>query len=271
MPSRFEKAPLTALFLTIMAAIAVPAHADVILYSTGFEAPTFTVGALAGQDGWNQFGPSTATVENFFTLTGSQSVFLDGGTATQAGPWHQDPSAGTPYVDLSADIAIFTSTNQSEWQFAATGNNLTSFLGGIDITQTDQIEAITLGFPVIGTFARSTSFTSPTWNHVDLLFDIATQTYDISINGVQLASNLPFCETNAPGCIGGSGTTNYGDGVFDSFGQSTSGVSGLTNDSAYMDNYQVSDVSSVPEPSGLLLLVTVIGAFGVGLRRKFSI
>jgi len=268
MPLRFEKAVLPALFLAVMAAVAIPAHADVVLYSTGFEAPTFTTGALAGQNGWAQFGPSTATVENFFAKTGSQAVFVDGSTATQAGPYHQDPSAG-PLVDLSADIAIFTSSTQSTWQFAATGNSLTKFLGGIDIFPNSQIEAITPGFPVIGSFARSTSFVTPTWNHIDLLFDIATQTYNITLNGVLLDSNVPFCETNAAGCIGGSGTTNYGDGVFDSFGQSSG--TGVSNDSGYMDNYQVTLVSGVPEPSSIVLLLTVFGVVGAGLRRNFSV
>jgi len=262
MPSRFKKAVLPALFLALMAVVARPAHADVVLYSTGFEAPTFTTGAIAGQNGWLQFGPSTATVENFFAKTGSQAVFVDGGTATQAGPYHQDPSTG-PLVDLSADIAIFTSSTQSAWQFAATGNGLISYLGGIDILANNQIDAITNGFPVIGSFARSTSFVTPTWNHIDFLFNIATQTYKISINGIVLDSNVPFCESNV-GCTG-VGVTNYGDGFFDSFG----GVGG--NDSGYMDNYQVTLVSSVPEPSSIVLLLTALGVVGARLRRNLFI
>jgi len=49
-----------------------PAWADVTLYSTSFENPPFTTGAVSGQDGWNSFGPGTPAVVNFFADTGSQ-------------------------------------------------------------------------------------------------------------------------------------------------------------------------------------------------------
>src|SRR5580700_4159335 len=99
------------------------AHADTVLYSTSFENPPFTTGPIAGQDGWNVFGPGISTVENSFADTGSQAVFVDGGTASQSGPYHSVFSTG-PLVDVSADLAIFTSSTQSEWQFAGLGSGL---------------------------------------------------------------------------------------------------------------------------------------------------
>jgi hypothetical protein len=263
MALRFETTLLPVLLLGLAGAAARPAYADLVLYSTGFESPTFTTGAIAGQDGWATFGPGISTVENNFAKTGSQAVFIDGGTATQSGPYHADATTG-PLVDLSADIAIFTSSTQTGWQFAGTGPGLIGYLGGIDIDANSVIHAITAGFPVIGTFSRATAFDSTAWHHIDLLFNIATQTYDINLDNVTLASNVAFCGSNA-GCTGAHVST-YADGFFDSFG----GVRG-SNDSAYMDNYRVALPSAVPEPSSVLLLVTAIGGVTAGIvRRKLS-
>jgi hypothetical protein len=188
----------------------VSAYGAVVLYSTGFENPPFTPGAIAGQDGWSVFGPGISTVENSFAKTGSQAVFVDGGTATQCGAFHGNVSTGTPFVELSADIAIFTSTSQTEWQFAGTGPGLVGYIGGIDVLPNNQIQAITAGFPVVGIFPRATAFNASVWHHIDLLFNITTQTYSLSLDGSLLGSNLPFCGSNV-GCSGAS-VAAYGDG-----------------------------------------------------------
>jgi hypothetical protein len=261
-PSRVATAVWSGLILALVALAIPAARADVVLYQTSFESPTFATGPISGQDGWSVFGPGISTVESPFAKTGSQAVFVDGGTASQSGPFHSDTTAG-PLVDLSADIAIFTSSNQTSWQFAATGPGLIGFLGGIDIGFAgggSSIQAITAGFPVIGSgFSRATAFDATAWHHIDLLFDIATQTYNITLDGSTLDSNVPFCGSNS-GCTGAA-VPLYSDGFFDSFGTG--------NDSGYMDNYQVALVNPVPEPSSVFLLVTVLG-IGVGLRRKFS-
>src|SRR5580698_9956307 len=139
----------TAFPAMLLAVIAPLAYGDSILYSTLFENPTFTTGPIAGQDGWNVFGPGISSVENAFAKTGTQAVFVDGGTASQSGPYHADSSTG-PLVELSADIAIFSSSTQTEWQFAGLGPALNGYLGGINILANNDIVAITAGSPVIG-------------------------------------------------------------------------------------------------------------------------
>ncbi len=252
---------LSTLAVAAMCALAPLAHADVVLYSTGFENPPFTTGPIAGQDGWNVFGPGISTVENTFVKTGSQAVFIDGSTASQSGPFHSDFSTGTPFVDLSADIAIFSSSTQSEWQFAGLGPGLAGFLGGINVLPNDQIQLITPSFTTLGgLFPRATAFDSTAWHHIDLLFNMVSQQYDVSLDGSLLASDVPFCGSNA-GCSGAF-VPAYGTGLFDSFGGG--------NDSAYMDNYRVANVNAVPEPSHLLLLGSAVLGLAA-LRRKFSV
>jgi hypothetical protein len=260
--SRFTRSAFTAL-LALIAGSAVPAVHAGVLYGAAFETPAFATGFISGQDGWNVYGPGNPIVENFFVDTGSQAVFVDGDEASQTGPYHSDVSTGS-IVDLSADIAIFSSSTQTEWQFAALDPTLTQFLGGIDIFPDDTIVALTAGAPVIGAFPRATAFDSTAWHAIDLLFNTSSQTYNVTLDGVTLASNLPFCGNN--GCDGATVAT-YAAGIFDSFGAASSGVgAGSTpNDSGYLDNFQV---AGVPEPSTILLLGLGLAGAAIRLRRQ---
>ena len=255
---------IRAALLAFATVLTIPAVHSTVLYSTSFENPPFTTGAIAGQDGWSVFGPGISTVENSFARTGSQAVFVDGGTPSQSGPFHGDTSSG-PLIDLSADIAIFTSSTQSEWQFAALGPGLAGFLGGIDVLPDNSIIAITSGFTPLGVFPRAAAFNLTAWHHIDLLFNMTAQTYSIKLDGSTLASNVAFCGDNGP-CAGAPVPT-YGVGFFDSFGQSTFGGIPGTNDSGYMDNFQV---AVVPEPASVLGVIAGLAVLGAGLRRKLS-
>jgi len=123
-----------ALTLAAFCGTASPVSAAV-LYATSFENPPFTVGPIAGQDGWAEFpGSGAAFVENSFALTGTQAVDVIPALATgQNGPYK-------------------TVNTQSAWQFAAVGAGLIGFAGGIDIDANGTIHAISGSFPVIGSF-----------------------------------------------------------------------------------------------------------------------
>lgn len=252
---RLESFALCALSIALMLVVSTPAAHGSVLYSTGFEPPTFTLGSLAGQDGWSVFGPATVLVENTLVQSGLQAVSVDGSAGNQSGPYHSDFSTG-PLLQLSAGIYIASSSTHSEWQFAGLGSGLTPFLGGIDILNTGQIEAITAGFPVVGTL------TYDTWNNVSFLFNITTQTYSITLNGVVVDSSAPFCGDNGP--CGGAHVSSYGVGLFDTFGGG--------NDKGYIDNYSVvENPTSTPEPSSFALFGSgILGVAGV-LRRKLKL
>ncbi|MGA3185756.1 MAG: PEP-CTERM sorting domain-containing protein [Bryobacteraceae bacterium] len=247
----------SALFAAFLVLASRAAYADTVLYSTGFETPTFTTGPLNGQNNWSVFGPGTPTVESSFADTGSQAVFVDGGAASQSGPYYAISSSG-PLIDLSADIAIFTSSTETEWQFGALGPGLVGYLGGINIEPNGDIYAITAVPSEIGTFTKATAFNSAAWQNINLLFDIATQTYSVSLNGTLLASNIPFCGSNST-CTGAN-ISSFGDAFFDSFGNG--------NDSAYMDNFSIVSVS--PEPSMIFPMAAVLAGIGAARRRRLS-
>lgn len=228
---------LLAISLSITPAI----HASVI-YSTGFEPPAFTPGLIAGQDGWAVFGTGISTIEAVNADSGTQAVFVDGSTSSQSGPFHSDSATG-PLVDLSADLFLASSSNQTEWQFGGLGSGLVPFLGGFDVNADDTIHPITAtGFTLATTWTRNV------WHSVDLLFDVPAQTYSIALDGIQIASGVPFCGGN--GTCTGAPVGAYGTGLFDTFGGG--------NDSGFLDNFQVAS-GSVPEPASILLLTSGMG------------
>jgi PEP-CTERM motif len=246
--ARFKVAISRAVLVAVLMSVGtITAYAGV-LYSTGFENPPFTIGPLAGQDGWQVFGNTSVDVQSTVVYAGSQAVWVDG-TNGQSGPYHSDFSTG-PLVALSAYLYLGSSSTQSSWQFAGLGSGLFPFIGGIDTnSSTNDIALITAGFPVVGTFTRDT------WHNVYFVFDFTTQKYNFWLDGTQLGTNVPFCGDNGP-CLGET-VSSYGTGLFDTFGGG--------NDSGYMDNYSV---STVPEPSSIALLGSGILSLAGMLWRR---
>ena len=66
------QAAVVALFVWVMGGSILAAT----VYSTGFESPTYTAGAVAGQDGWSQDigATSSITVQSATVKTGTQAV-----------------------------------------------------------------------------------------------------------------------------------------------------------------------------------------------------
>jgi len=246
------------IFLTTCIVVSPQAEAAV-LYQTGFENPPFTLGTVAGQDGWNTFGPAAGSfVENTFPFAGSQAVEVNPALFTgQSGPF-KEVDTTAPIVKQSAEIFLKSSTTETSWQYATLGPGFVNFAAGIDIDlNTGAIHSITSAFPIIGTFTRDS------WHEVDLVLDYATKTYAVDLDGVTLASNIAFCGSGI-GCTGLNTTiSSYGDGFFDSFG----GIMGQ-NDVGFIDNYSV---TAVPEPGSMTLLGTALIALAFLLMGKRTI
>jgi len=237
------------------AALALPASATT-LYSTGFEAPDFNPGAIAGQGGWQAFSNSGQTalaqVESGVAQSGSQAASVDGSATAQTGPFHQLNFAASGVIDVSADVMLTTpTTGASFWQFAVTGPGLSQFAGGIDISG-NSIGAISGAFPVVGTFSYDV------WHHIDLVLDYTAQTYSIGLDGSTIASGLAFCGSNA-GCTNAP-ISNFGDALFDTFGGSSN--------TGYLDNVSIDTVAGAPEPAAWALMLAGFAGLGAALRRR---
>jgi hypothetical protein len=236
----------------------LPVYAGTVLYSTGFEAPTFTAGmSVNGQNGWETFSPASASqIENSFADSGLQALDVLPALAIgdQAGAVYA-LSTSANEIEMSADIYLASSTIQSAWQFAAIGPAGLGFIGGVDITNTGAIDLITTGFPAVATLAYNT------WEDFDFVYNFTTQTYSFSLNGTLISSNVAFCGNNSGPCNGATVST-FGEGAFDTLFPSAG-----ANDIGYMDNFSISSVSSVPEPGSLMLLGAGLAAL-IAWRRK---
>lgn len=219
-----------------------------VLYATGFEPPSFTVGPIDGQNSWFVFSASgqfsDPAIETTLVESGVQAVSVDGSVTGQTGPVYS-PNFVDPVLTLSADIYIGSSSSESEWQFGTTGANGIGFAGGIDINNGTQVVAITGDHPVIGSITRDA------WHDVNLMLDYATQTYSVTIDGSVIASGLSFCGNNSTTTCNGAPVTTMGWDLFDSFGGG--------NDIGAMDNF---GIGSVPEPSTWAMLL--LGFAGLG-------
>ncbi len=226
-----------------------------VIFQTDFEAPSYTTGALAGQNGWQVFGNgNAATVDSTTPIGGLQSAKVTGALAlSQTGPFHADASA-ISRITVSADILLTSSQAERGWQFSAIGAGLAGFTGGIDIDPgTDNIFAITNGFTSIGTFSRDIV------HHVDLLLDYSTQLFGVKLDGVTLANNLAFCGDNGP--CNGAPSGPYSDVLFDTFGATG-------DDAGFIDNILVASTHDVPEPGTLALwLAGLIGLAAMRTKR----
>lgn len=242
------------LFAAALAVLAVGAQAQV--YSTSFEAPTFTVGDLQGQGGWDttNVGTPTWTVSTDRAKTGTQSVkWSDAGVTSASSFAWIDVSTFAPGAvpALSAAFSVFIEQNSAA-----------SRRFGFDIfyNSTDRSRLIIdkntgiFGNTAIASTAVSqlgTLSTASAGRWVDFFVNInfGTRAVTATVDGINIA--LPSLSTS---------TTNATDiDLFRGLNSPLSGETGL----AYFDDYRV---AAVPEPTTMALLA--LGAVVANRRRN---
>lgn len=195
-----------------------------------FEAPSFAIGNLNGQQGWtvtNIAGTSQALVSGTYSFTGNQSLYLmDGDSANNPKAWLEPTGSNTSHG--SFDFAVKedpATTGRDYWTvvFSALGSNTAHFkLALINAT------TLTLYGGAGGTSAlASVSTTSvggtydPTdWNTFSIIFNEATNTASVFLND----GNTPILNATDSG-------TDWTSGRY----QFSTGNSTFTNMAAYFD------------------------------------
>ena len=114
---------------TVLFALAVEPvlNAQSLVYQTGFEAPGFALGNLAGQNGWPAGSSASKNAAQIFSASGGQEVEISGPLVVQNSSSfsksltnYNPVASGTPILDASASIwqNQGPTTSQSSWQYA---------------------------------------------------------------------------------------------------------------------------------------------------------
>lgn len=238
--------------LAAAACLQVASYADTVLYQTGFEAPSFSTGSLAGQANWGgATAPQYGVVQSAFARTGSQALRIDaiaGSGQFLNGLNLNYDATGNPdkVVRFSVDAYITSGALAYFDIFAIVGN--AGFLGQLLTIPTN---TVTLS----GSPAQP--FTLNQWHNFVLEMDFETRIQTAWLDGAQLATHA--FESDA--------STGIGQLLIGR-------QSGNGTGSMYLDNLSVTaraatpDVSDVPEPGALALVALGLGLIGISGRRR---
>lgn len=181
---------------------------------TGFEPPTYTSGAINGQDGWTSTNNANAarvlTAAEFSaevaaaSLTpptqpvhgGTQALFVTGASITTNSNTVRTISGLTGETLVSLDLwaqPLTLGSSQGNIFLTmedAAGNRAAAFRFGLVNSQ----PTIDYGSAVTGIWVPSgTAWSADTWYHLGMEVDYTAKTYDFFINGAQVnADPIPF-------------------------------------------------------------------------------
>jgi hypothetical protein len=257
---------------------ASPASAAV-LYSTGFEQPTFADGStLLGQDGWSTaippfLNPGAAVVASGLAHTGTQSLRVAGTDLVPAPevsplavvgsyrrPVNYDSTTGHSTVLITSDVRLDGPTLGSGDFFAANiaARSGDGGIGEISISSDGKVYAYTGNFD--GVTLASSTITLGAWHNLGILVDFNADTYSFLVDGTSLGT-FPFSAGFT------SNTLVRGAAVVYGFPDSGDPASQARKElfTARYDNFSI---ATVPEPGSAatllfsaLTLLTVVRRF----------
>jgi hypothetical protein len=212
-----------------------------IIYQTGFESPTYSVGTLAGQDGWTDTS-GAAQIETSTVNSGSQAMSADISPSDFIDHSLAYDSTTNPAATVKLQIAFQV---QGNTQNQAEG--LSVFGDGGFIAQ---IYALNGDFHLgTATAAGILPVGLGEWYSLEMDLDFQTQSVTAYVDGTFLATLAM-----------GSPTTSLT--VLD-LGGSSGGFSGET---VFYDDFSATVATAAPEPSSLAL-IAIGGVSLTGWRR----
>lgn len=238
---------MTRLSLAIVLCWVSAAAQAAVVYSKGFEAPTYVLGNLNLQDGWDGHTyavPSAAKVQNSVVHSGTQAVRIDAASLSGSA-WYEkhvdfDPVAeGTPIVTVECWMRLDgTTASGKAWGFDMYGTD-DERVGYLQVNSSNKVR--------FNGVTTSTVITRGTWYDYKLIFDYTTNTYQGFVNGTAVApaASMPHHH-------------GFGDVDLTRWGS----MLDKCDDKAYFDDLSI---TRTPEPASLGLLA--LGALAL-LRRR---
>lgn len=266
----------------VSAAFVASSGATTLYSSNGFESPTFVVGDVVGQDGFATFvsnpgSLSTGTIGtdalNGRVFTGDQSLALDRGpdglgTNTFFRPVNAPSHA--PIVTVSFDLFVEGSGNQSTdpgFESFGPGFSLEVFSSGAQRLLGVGVDSADGSFTQLTDNSGGITFTAGTvvvldqFQAWDVILDFADESYFVVVDGVAITSGgISFLEDID--FAGGDVFTDAGFALAatDTFFPDVTGR-------AFVDNFEVTAGTVIPEPSSILCLASLAG-LGITRRRR---
>jgi hypothetical protein len=219
--------------------------ADTILYQTGFEAPAYSLGNLAGQDSWSPLAVLTPVVQSATTFSGSQAAHFNATGLTG------QTIVGRPitYNALGNPESIVRFTMRAMITSAATTSNWNIFSISSSagfLAQTLVVQSRNARISGGGAATGSIFIQPDVWNQYEMNVDFANQWATAYVNG-EFIGQRPLSVNPA---------TNITRVAF--------GVNSLPGtDSIFYDDLLV---MSIPEPGSMALLSC--GAMPLLWRRR---
>lgn len=257
------------------------ARAEVI-YSTGFESPTFSAySQLQGQDGWTPAGSlppflstNAAVITRLNGGAGGQAVVVRGDymtSAAQVAPYaavgsyrrpvdYDTNASGLKIVRLSVDVMLTgpTTVPFTGWAASLAARDSAGFtLAELEIGADGSLAGF--GNQAPGSTPLVSGSTTPGgWHKLGLEIDYNTNLSRFFVDDNQLGSAISFASSNPSGILARGALVAYaGPDVSDQFTRADHAI--------YFDNYSV---SAVPEPSTFVLAGFGLAAVGLYVSKK---
>jgi hypothetical protein len=224
------------------------ALADTVVYATGFEPPTYTTGALSGQNGWT--GSLLGTVETTTVFAGSQAVEYNAiGVSGQTSNFQTIPAAGQgPLMQVTVHFYVSAADPTVHYMIMALDGNA-GFIGQVGTNGTGAEVGLGLASSSVG----HVPITTGAWNSYTLDIDFATQTQTAFVDSTLIGSG--------PLASASTSLTGISLGINETLGQPTS--------QGYFDNLSIDAVPAPIAGAGVPGMMTVLVAGGLlGWRRK---
>lgn len=203
----------------------------VIYDSKGFESPTFTLGSVAGQDGWRVVlgEEAHAVVQATEVAQGQQAVQL-----TNTGERVLIRKGATVKENAFVDVMLFTptadqiQTNASILFRGRDANNKAGLYLSVSLNAGGAVNNVPAG--------PNNRYTPGAWNRFTVYLDLDRNTWDLYVNGKLAASGLPF-------------TGNADVASFSSFDVDWTSKPGASGFGLGVDQFQITTTNPIAEPA----------------------
>jgi uncharacterized repeat protein (TIGR01451 family) len=181
----------TSRYLLVLCLLA-PALTAGVVYQTGFEAPAFSAGQVAGQDGWNLIGTaSSAVIQAAAVASGLRAVAVTPATANFGGAGRSlSYSATNQRLTISIDAYLSASGTASYWTVITANLNVTGGPGININNRSGEIDFYCQGDHDTGVF-----ITRGTWNHFEIDINFVDRTASAFYNGRRLLQDFSIPST----------------------------------------------------------------------------